>query len=429
MIFSHQSAFLTESTQGAGTGDHLACSLTTASRWLTWRAALPAAAAALTLTAGLIPAQAASTPAWSISEVLGAPSYAQPQALSVSGPDNAWVSGTSYQSLLAEHWDGTQWTSVTPPPSVDNLTGETVNDAIVGSSSPTNMWSFPQVSGSTTTKTLGLVWNGSTWSTAQVPATDSLLGVNVIVASGASVVSASDMWAAGPTTATAGKAGSKQVYIAMHWNGKTWSAVRLPKLAPVSGAAWEPRGIAALGGGDVWIAEVPQGSLGGEPGPQDTMLLHWNGHTWKTVAEDRGTALYDGITGDGHGGLWLAGSNATTPAGYLVHYSGGTFTSQAAPSQSGYYGQAGSLTQVPGSPAIARLPPETFSAAKMSHPGPGDRPGMVFVAENLRGFRPSRPARPGCRGGAGARSCCRARSAGRTCARPRAPSAGSARCR
>ena len=299
---------------------------------LTRRVALPAAAV-LTLMAGL-PAQAASTPAWSISQVFGAPSYAQPQALSVSGPGNAWVAGTSNQSLLAEHWDGSAWTSVTPPPSVDNLTSGTVNDTIMGSSSPANTWFFPQVSGSTTTKTLGLVWNGSTWGTANVPATDSLLGVNVLgrkdvwlwgtkpappnslgygppwlrhfngtswqtvpvpgVAGGASVISASNMWAVGPTTATAGKAGSKQVYIAMHWNGKTWHQ----------------------------------------------------------AAEDRGIALYAGITGDGHGGLWLAGSDTASPAEYLVHYSGGTFTSQAAPSQSGYYGQAGGLAQVPGGTSV-----------------------------------------------------------------------------
>jgi hypothetical protein len=356
------------------------------------RAMVPVTAVGLILAAGCGPARAAATPGWSISEVFGAPDYPLPQALSVSGPDNAWVAGTTYQSLLAEHWDGTQWTSVTPPPSVDNLANSTVNDSIMGSSSPTNTWFFPQVSGSTKTKTLGLVWNGSAWSTVKVPATDSVLGVNVLgrkdvwqwgvkpappntlgfgppwlrhyngttwqtvpvpgVAGGASVVSARNMWAVGPTTATAGQAGSKQVYIAMHWNGKTWAAVRLPKLAPVSGAAWEPRGIAALGAGNVWIAEVPQGSLNGEPGPPDTILLHWNGHTWKTAAEDRGIALYDGITGDGHGGLWLAGFKAATPAEYLVHYSGGTFTPQAAPTQTGYDGQAGSLTQVPGGTSV-----------------------------------------------------------------------------
>ena len=134
---------------------------------LTSRAAVLVAAAALTLVAGLVPAQAATASAWSISDVFGAPDYPLVQGLSVSGPANAWVSGTAYQSLLAEHWDGTQWTRVTPPPSVDNLANATVNDDIVGSSSPTNTWFFPEVSSPTTTKTLGLVWNGSAWRTVR----------------------------------------------------------------------------------------------------------------------------------------------------------------------------------------------------------------------------------------------------------------------
>ena len=50
----------------------------------------------------------------------------------MSGPDNAWVSGSGGQSLFAEHWNGAKWTSVTPPPSVRNLAGATVNDAVIG---------------------------------------------------------------------------------------------------------------------------------------------------------------------------------------------------------------------------------------------------------------------------------------------------------
>ena len=55
---------------------------------------------------------------------------------------------------------------------MDNLADATVNDAVVGSSSPSNTWFFPEVSGPTKTKTLGLVWNGSAWRTVKVPATD-----------------------------------------------------------------------------------------------------------------------------------------------------------------------------------------------------------------------------------------------------------------
>ena len=374
------------------------------------RTALLAAAAAFTLVAGLVPAQAASTPAWSISDVFGAPDYPLVQGLSVSGPANAWVSGTAYQSLLAEHWDGTQWTSITPPPSVDNLANATVNDAVVGSSSPTNTWFFPEVSGPTTTKTLGLVWNGSAWRTVKVPATDSLLGVNVLsrdnvwqwgtkpappdtlgfgppwlrhyngktwrtvpvpgVGGPASVVSAADMWAVGPTTATAGDAGPQQVYIAMHWNGKKWAAVSLPKLAPVNGAAWSPAGIVALGPGNVWVSEVPQGGLAGTPGPQDTVLLHWDGKTWSQAAEDTGLDL-NGMTGDGTGGLWLYGSDATTQADYFVHYAGGTFTPQAVPAQSGYNGVVGEIAQVPGSTSV-------WGIGSLNATGNGINEGAIF---------------------------------------------------
>jgi hypothetical protein len=298
----------------------------------------------------------------------------------------------------------------TSTPNRSATSNATVNDDIVGSSSPTNTWFFPEVSSPTTTKTLGLVWNGSAWRTVKVPATDSLLGVNVLgrhnvwqwgtkpappgtlgfgppwlrhyngttwktvpvpgVAGGASVVSATDMWAVGPTTATAGQAGPKQVYIAMHWNGKKWAAVRLPKLAPVNGAAWSPRGIVALGAANVWVNEVPQGSLGGEPGPQDTVLLHWNGKTWSRAAKDTGLDL-DGMTGDGTGGLWLSGADATTQAGYLVHYAGGTFTPQAVPTESGYDGVAGALARVPGGTSV-------WGIGSLEPTGNGIDEGVIF---------------------------------------------------
>jgi len=136
----------------------------------------------------------------------------------------------------------------------------------------------------------------------------------------------------------------------MHWNGKKWAAVRLPKLAPVNGFAWSPRGIVALGAGNVWVDEVPQGSLNGEPGPQDTVLLHWDGSTWTAAAQDTGVDLGDGITGDGTGGLWLTGSDTQTS--YIVHYSGGTFTPQAVPTEAGTDGSAGDVAQVPHSTSV-----------------------------------------------------------------------------
>ena len=150
------------------------------------------------------------------------------------------------------------------------------------------------------------------------------------VAGGASVVSARNMWAVGPTTATAGKAGSKQVYIAMHWNGTKCAAASLPVPAPLA-----------------------------------TALLHWDGSTWAMAAQDPGVDLGSGMTGDGTGGLWLAGSDTQTS--YLVHFAGGTFTPQAVPAEAGYDGEAGPLAQVPGATSVwgsARCSPPAAASTK-----------------------------------------------------------------
>lgn len=61
--------------------------------------------------------------------------------------------------------------------------------------------------------------------------------------------------------------------------------------------------------------------MGHEAGPPNTLgfgppwLRHYNGTTWSRAAQDSGLAL-DEMTGDGSGGLWLSGSDATSPAGY-----------------------------------------------------------------------------------------------------------------
>ena len=95
---------------------------------------------------------------------------------------------------------------------------------------------------------------------------------------------------------------------------------------------------------------MPQGGLGGTPGPQATTLLHWDGSTWATAAQYPGVDLGAGMTGDGTGGLWLTGSD--TQASYLVQFAGGTFTPQAVPAEAGYDGVAGPVAQVPGSTSV-----------------------------------------------------------------------------
>ena len=94
---------------------------------LTRRAAVGAAAAAFTLVAGLLPAQAA-TPGWRVTEVLpasteiystAATSAANAGAIGMSCGDPC-VGGTN---LLAEHWTGSRWQAIAPPAGFSTTVG------------------------------------------------------------------------------------------------------------------------------------------------------------------------------------------------------------------------------------------------------------------------------------------------------------------
>jgi hypothetical protein len=73
----------------------------------------------------------------------------------------------------------------------------------------------------------------------------------------------------------------------------------------------------------------------------------------------------------GAGGLWLSGSDATTQAGYLVHYAGRTFTPQAVPTESGYDGVAGALARVPGGTSV-------WGIGSLEPTGNGIGEGVIF---------------------------------------------------
>ncbi len=81
-----------------------------------------------------------------------------------------------------------------------------------------------------------------------------------------------------------------------HWNGRTWSAVRLP-------SSW-PGGlglVAASSAGDAW-------ALGQQPSGRREHLLHWNGHHWRdSTFPGMPGAFYGnlGLTAASRGRAWL----------------------------------------------------------------------------------------------------------------------------
>lgn len=101
-----------------------------------------------------------------------------------------------------------------------------IGTAVFGKS---NVWLFGQKPGSGNNLGFGPAWvlrfNGIAWRPVSAPATPV----------GVSAVSASDMWALGPSAKTVNAA--KQVIVTMHWNGTAWRAHKLPAIPPAGGMA------------------------------------------------------------------------------------------------------------------------------------------------------------------------------------------------
>src|SRR5580700_954604 len=151
------------------------------------------------------------------------------------------------------------------------MTGsESVNDSVIGASSANDMWTFPTVSttvlkqyalerhdgkwkifdfGTTDVSTASGYgtpyvrrYNGHAWTSATMPG-DALA---------VSPLSATDMWAWGPTTKTLGR--STPVVDAMHWNGRSWSTLAVPRYV-VSGHRAIVQQLVATGPSSLWAVE------------------------------------------------------------------------------------------------------------------------------------------------------------------------------
>jgi hypothetical protein len=356
------------------------------------------------LAAGALPAPAATSPGWRVVQTLGSPDspITYWQAAAVSGPANAWVAGTSTQSLVTEHWNGSAWQPVAPPPGFSGITSGGVNVYTLGTSSPTNTWLFPQVSNGSSNVMYALRWNGSAWAKFRFPAQDGV--------SATAVISPADVWAFGEQPSSSSPPGKPwavrfdgkawhpatvpaaapdvvstvsgsdiwalgrgaKASLAMHWNGRTWQSMQPPVLAPVKGFAWVPADIVALGPADVWVEDVVSVNRSGTLGPPGVALLHWNGQHWATPVKDTADYFTAGIARDGQGGLWLP---AFTSSGknLIVHYLAGHWSQQAVPAPPGDTGQIGRFVWIPGTTsawAIGELNPSTTTEAAIFKYGP-----------------------------------------------------------
>jgi hypothetical protein len=308
-----------------------------------FRGAAIGVAAVLAVT-GAAPAMAATpaSPSWRIVKRVPSGPLGDFTAVVAVGRSGGWAfNGISRPTAWKR--SGPSWTRVAFP----GRNGEEVVAA--GASSATNVWAFTAAGGTSR----ALRWNGSRWSVQMsFPA----------AIGGAAVISANDVWVFGqpfvpgprlgawhfnghawaPVASGAGLQGGSGLSASdiwafdgtrvAHWNGRGWARTSVAGLLPAKRPLNSPAvmGIDAQSPSSVFA--VGSGNTQDEGGP--TVILHFNGHTWRKVAQGSfgiGTSPLQQVSSDGHGGLWIPMPGTGGRPSFLVHYSGGRLTEAPLP--------------------------------------------------------------------------------------------------
>lgn len=355
------------------------------------RSAIAASIAASVLVAGTGTAQASSAPHWRIAKVFGA-SYGYP---SLSGGTavsarQAWVVGNTYMSsnsLFLARWNGASWSQVTAPAQFTNLPSTAgLLDGVVAASAAT-MWTFPTISTSQN-QTYALRLSNGHWTTYLLPHAIQISAAVIfspsdvwafgdeappkpVLGSGppyaarfdghswhrvsmpgvpfaVTALSSNNIWAFGPTAATAGD--FTQVFIAMRWTGRSWSKLTVPRLRATNRKRMFPGDLAALRGNSLWATEEFHCASPGcfRPQPPGIILAHRTGTTWIRVLDKTGYEDPE-VEPDGHGGLWLTVLDMKLMSFVYLHYKDGRLVQMAVPrSTLGSSGNVGLPIPIPG---------------------------------------------------------------------------------
>jgi hypothetical protein len=216
-------------------------------------------------------------------------------AAAAASPSDVWAFTDVGPGSRALRWNGHTW-------SVVRTFGQPIGGASVSSN---DVWVFGQ---SAINQQLG-VWhyNGHRWSR---------VGSDL---DGGSALSATSVWAFR----------GRSVY---HYNGHSWARKSVARLLPHSNGTNNPELSAIYAQSATSVYAVGNGQAEDDGGP--TVILHYNGHAWRKVAQGNfgfGTQPSQQISGDGSGGLWLPMPGFGGQATYLLHYSGGKLTEAALP--------------------------------------------------------------------------------------------------
>ncbi|WP_328952587.1 hypothetical protein [Kitasatospora purpeofusca] len=210
-------------------------------------------------------------------------------AVAGSSPSDAWLVGDRDRRngrILAQHWDGTAWTSTT----VEAPPGEVSSLYLLGASAPRpgRAWAVGGAaivtgrtpgpvpgSESVEQRTTGLIerWDGTAWHRLATPEIDGSWWLSSVTE-----IAPDDVWAVGNTAYPDDRP------VLLHYDGRDWTRVTAPAFTGLYG---EYQSVAANGPDDVWVVgrAVLTDKDRGHP-----LVAHYDGRSWSTVAAPEGVA-------------------------------------------------------------------------------------------------------------------------------------------
>ena len=219
--------------------------------------------------------------------------------------DDAWLLGSTYDVThnatggFVDRWNGRRWELVALPASLA-VGGDYTLDAI-DAQGPRDGWiagtAFPGWPSSLRTKVILLHWNGRAW--RRLPQPGSGLGFQSFV-NGVRILSASDVWVVGWDKLGPDES-QQRLPLALHWNGRRWTATRMPAgRGELYGAAWDSASRQLLAAGDTFSPDQTSYALD---------ILRWTGRAWVHVAlPASGPGSLPGIAAIPGCGVWVTGS-------------------------------------------------------------------------------------------------------------------------
>jgi hypothetical protein len=242
--------------------------------------------------------------------------------VAVLSPCNAWAVG-DYDpgQTLVVHWDGASWTQV---PSPDPATPSRLFG--VHAVSASNVWAVGEYFDGSIDKTLIVHWDGSAWT--QVPSPN-VSGATQNVLKAVRGSSATNVWAVGYFV----NSNNVDQTLILHWNGTSWKQVPSPD---PSGPAMDQEltSVASNSAQDAWAVGFYY------TGVDKSMILHWNGSSWKQVTSpnpgSQGTFLY-GVRATSASSAWAVGSafNGTADKTLILRWDGSAWKQVKSPDPGG----------------------------------------------------------------------------------------------